>query len=202
MWFCVAPWVATVFAFPGMPVSTLVCLARYVVPALYRAMQWQAPAPERLALAKPFETRHALSFFLPVKLAVDEWGRRWAHPSPTNGSGDFTALVVLVDIAETRIAPNPNKEGHVQKALQLVEEALTDVTVTFGHRRKSTNDLLEAAEYCANLLEGAEMVRLIDPPTVKILAGRKQPEAERDVRASRAFTYDLAQTLKKWCEVM
>lgn len=104
--------------------------------------------------------------------------------------------------AETRIAPNPNKEGHVQKALQLVEEALTDRTAAFLHRRKSTDELLEAAEYCANLLEGAEMVPMIDPPTVKILAWRKQPEEERDVRAIRAFTYDLAQTLKKWCEVM
>ena len=113
MWFGVAPSGATVFALPGNPVSTLVCLARYVVPALYRAMQWQAPAPERLALAKPFETRHALSFFLPVKLAVDEWGRRWAHPSPTNGSGDFTALVGTDGFVELPPGPAERPKGFV-----------------------------------------------------------------------------------------
>ena len=38
MWFGIAPNGAAVFALPGNPVSTLVCLARYVLPALYAAM--------------------------------------------------------------------------------------------------------------------------------------------------------------------
>ncbi|HPF26474.1 MAG TPA: molybdopterin molybdotransferase MoeA [Steroidobacteraceae bacterium] len=92
MWFGVAPSGTTVFALPGNPVSTLVCLARYVVPALDRAMAVAAKAPERLALGKAVTVNHSLTFFLPVKLQTDEWGRTWANPSPTNGSGDFTAL--------------------------------------------------------------------------------------------------------------
>ena len=29
---------------------------------------------------------------MPVKVNHDDWGRPWATPCPTNGSGDFTAL--------------------------------------------------------------------------------------------------------------
>lgn len=104
--------------------------------------------------------------------------------------------------ADTRIRPNPNKEGHVYKALQRVEEALQDDTTVFRHQRKSSDDLLEAAEFCANLLEGSEMVPMIEAPTVKILAWRHQPEEARDIAEIRAFTWDLAQTLKKWCQIL
>jgi hypothetical protein len=105
------------------------------------------------------------------------------------------------DVA-TRVRPNPNKEGHIHRALKLVQEALADDVTLFLHKRKSSDDLLEAAEYCANLLEGSEMVPMVEPPTVKILAWRRQKEEERDVIAIRAFTYELAQTLKKWCQVL
>jgi len=102
----------------------------------------------------------------------------------------------------TRVRPNPNKEGHVYQALKLVEEALNDDRRVFQHQKKSTDELLEAAEYCANLLEGCEMVAMVDAPTARIEAWRKQPEGERDREAIRAFTYDLAQTLKKYCQVL
>ena len=42
MWFGVSQSGPAVFALPGNPVSTLVCLARYVLPAL-RAAMGQAP---------------------------------------------------------------------------------------------------------------------------------------------------------------
>jgi hypothetical protein len=102
----------------------------------------------------------------------------------------------------TRIRPNPNKEGHVYRALKLVEEALAEDNRPFLHKRRSTDDLLEAAEYCANLLEGSEMVPMIDPPSARILAWRGQPEEERDGEAIRAFTYDLAQVLKRCTQVL
>ena len=38
MWFGITDGGPAVFALPGNPVSTLVCLARYVLPALYQAM--------------------------------------------------------------------------------------------------------------------------------------------------------------------
>ena len=92
MWFGVSQSGPAVFALPGNPVSTLVCLSRYVLPAL-RAAMGQAPgeAP-RIALTEPVEVKVPLAFYLPVKLRSDDWGRTSAQPCPTNGSGDFTAL--------------------------------------------------------------------------------------------------------------
>jgi hypothetical protein len=90
----------------------------------------------------------------------------------------------------------------VDVALKLVEEALADDNRPFLHKRRSTDDLLEAAEYCANLLEGSEMVPMIDPPSARILAWRGQPEEERDGEAIRAFAYELAQVLKRCTQVL
>jgi hypothetical protein len=60
----------------------------------------------------------------------------------------------------------------VEKALALLEKALKDETAVFRNRRTSTDDLLEAAEYCANLLEAAEMVPMHEPPTAKSNPGK------------------------------
>lgn len=92
MWFGVADGGPAVFALPGNPVSTLVCLARYVLPALFRAMGQQTTPVERVPLAQPVDFQAPLTHFLPVTVMHDEWGRPWAEPCPTHGSGDYTAL--------------------------------------------------------------------------------------------------------------
>ncbi|MBM5811341.1 MAG: molybdopterin molybdotransferase MoeA [Gammaproteobacteria bacterium] len=92
MWFGVRPGGAAVFALPGNPVSVLVCLGRYVLPALRAASGAPAPPPRRVALAEPCEVRPALAFFLPVVLEYDGSGRTLARPRPTRGSGDFVSL--------------------------------------------------------------------------------------------------------------
>lgn len=48
MWFGIAPSGTAVFALPGNPVSTLVCLARYVIPGLYTAMGETSRTVEKL----------------------------------------------------------------------------------------------------------------------------------------------------------
>jgi molybdopterin molybdotransferase len=50
MWYGTSGEGRSVFALPGNPVSTLVCLVRYVIPALYAAMGMPAAARERVAL--------------------------------------------------------------------------------------------------------------------------------------------------------
>ena len=47
MWFGMAPSGAAVFGLPGNPVSTLVCFARYVLPALRGALGRELPARRR-----------------------------------------------------------------------------------------------------------------------------------------------------------
>jgi hypothetical protein len=103
---------------------------------------------------------------------------------------------------KTGIKPNPNKEGHADKALAMLEKALKDETTVFGNKRTSSDDLLEAAEYCANLLEAAEMVPMYEPPTAKIQTWRAMPEQERDLEAISEFAYELGLTLKRYCRIL
>src|SRR6202171_2401192 len=87
MWFGVGPRGQAIFGLPGNPVSTLVCLIRYVIPAIAEAMGTRRVLPERLALASAVSFDPPLSYFLPVSIEHDAWGQPWAHPRPTNGSG-------------------------------------------------------------------------------------------------------------------
>ena len=116
LWFGMAPTGTAVFALPGNPVSTLVCLARYVLPALYAAMGEAPPrAPERIALAAPVEVRVALTFFMPVRVTIDDWGRPWAEPRTTNGSGDYAALTGTDGVVELPPGPQTHPKGFVAR---------------------------------------------------------------------------------------
>jgi molybdopterin molybdotransferase len=115
MWFGVSQSGPAVFALPGNPVSTLVCLARYVLPAL-RAAMGQAPAdPARISLTAPVEVKAPLAFYLPVRLRSDDWGRTSAEPAPTNGSGDFTALAGTDGFVELPPGPATFPKGFVAR---------------------------------------------------------------------------------------
>jgi molybdopterin molybdotransferase len=115
MWFGVASSGATVFALPGNPVSTFVCLSRYVLPALFAAMG-QTPLPnEKMALGGEVTNTTGLTFYMPVRIDVDDWGRSWAVPCPTNGSGDFTSLAGTDGFVELPPGPNKYPKGFVTR---------------------------------------------------------------------------------------
>lgn len=115
MWFGVTDAGQSVFALPGNPVSTLVCLVRYVLPALYQAMGLQSARVERIALADPVESRAPVVAFIPVGLSCDDWGRSWAHPRFINTSGDFTALAGSDGFVEMPLGPNTWPKGFVTR---------------------------------------------------------------------------------------
>ena len=115
LWFGVSPKGTAVFALPGNPVSTLVCLARYVVPALFGARGLARPGTERLALAEPVSVKFPLSVFLPVHVELDEAARGWARPRPTNGSGDFTSLAGTAGFVELPPGPGSWERGFVTR---------------------------------------------------------------------------------------
>jgi molybdopterin molybdotransferase len=115
MWFGVAESGQSVFALPGNPVSTLVCLSRYVLPALYQAMGQTTPAVERIALAEAVEFKASMAYFLPVAVHYDDWGRPWAVPKPTHGSGDFTSLAGTDGFVELPPGPNVWPKGFVTR---------------------------------------------------------------------------------------
>jgi molybdopterin molybdotransferase len=115
LWFGVGPSGAAVFGLPGNPVSSLVCLGRYVLPALYASLGRACPPPERLALAAPVTIDSPLTNYLPVRIEQDDWGRPWAVPAPTNGSGDLTALAGTDGFVELPPGPNTYKKGFVTR---------------------------------------------------------------------------------------
>jgi molybdopterin molybdotransferase len=115
LWFGVAASGAAVLGLPGNPVSTAVCVSRYVLPAL-AASQGQSPSrPERMALGAPVTVNPPLTLFLPIRIQIDDWGRSWAMPAPTNGSGDFTALAGTDGFVELPPGPNTYPKGFVTR---------------------------------------------------------------------------------------
>ncbi len=113
MWFGIGPGGQSVFGLPGNPVSTLVCLIRYVIPAIAASMATRPAAAERLALAAPVSFHAPLAYFLPVAIEHDDWGRAWALPRPPNGSGDFLSLAGTDGFVELPPGPNTYPKGFV-----------------------------------------------------------------------------------------
>jgi molybdopterin molybdotransferase len=113
MWFGIGSQGQAVFGLPGNPVSTLVCLIRYVIPAIAEAMGTKRVAPERLALAAPVTFQPPLTYFLPVAIEHDDWGRPWANPRSTKGSGDFLSLTGTDGFVELPPGPNTYPKGFV-----------------------------------------------------------------------------------------
>ena len=92
MWFGVTRAGKPVFALPGNPVSTLVCMTRYVVPAFRHAAGLPPAPPERVKLTADQAGSERLTYFLPVAVRWSENGEALAEPRPTNTSGDFISL--------------------------------------------------------------------------------------------------------------
>jgi molybdopterin molybdotransferase len=114
-WFGVGSAGTAVFALPGNPVSTFVCLRRYVIPALFASLGEATTPPEKIALGAPVTVTPPLTFFLPVRVELDDWGRPWAMPQPTNGSGDFTALAGTDGFVELPAGPNTYAKGFITR---------------------------------------------------------------------------------------
>ena len=112
MWFGVGPAGQLVFGLPGNPVSTLLCLVRYVLPALQAAMLRQIAQRERVALAQPLGGRK-MTYFMPVSLRPDATALMWATAKPPAGSGDFLALAGTDGFVELPAMPKGYPAGFV-----------------------------------------------------------------------------------------
>jgi molybdopterin molybdotransferase len=115
LWFGVAQSGPAVFALPGNPVSTQVCISRYVIPALLSAMGETQPRLRKIPLAAPVTVTSKFVQFVPVRTEVDDWGRDWAVPCATNTSGDFTALAGTDGFVELPAGPNTYPKGFVTR---------------------------------------------------------------------------------------
>ncbi len=100
MWFGISANEKPVFALPGNPVSTLVCLYRYVLPALNRALGLPPDEPEWVRLAEAVDFAPDLTYFLPVTVSAASDDDMLAWPRPTNTSGDFVSLANTTGFVE------------------------------------------------------------------------------------------------------
>jgi len=112
MWFGIHPDGKAVYALPGNPVSTLVCLARYVLPGLDAAAGLVPNAEPVLALAETCKPSADLTLLMPVRLSGSP---SVAHPRPTQGSGDFTSLLGTDGFIELPPGDRPAERGTLVK---------------------------------------------------------------------------------------
>ncbi len=87
-----------IFALPGNPVSSFMCVCRYIIPWWLYSMRQSMPT-ERAFLKEAIQVNANLSFFVQVKLFNDA-GRLWAHSIEGHGSGDFGNLLAVNAFAE------------------------------------------------------------------------------------------------------
>jgi molybdopterin molybdotransferase len=102
-----------VFAFPGNPVATFMCLHRYFLPWL-NATQGLSQKPSIYAvLEQDFIFKPDLQYFLQVKLSFSEQGQILAKPIEGNGSGDFANLADTDAFIELPMQRDEFKKGEV-----------------------------------------------------------------------------------------
>lgn len=101
-----------VFAFPGNPVATFMCLYRYFMPWLTASMSLKEQ-PVYAVLAEDFIFEPSLQYFLQVKLRFNEDARLIAVPLAGNGSGDFANLADTDAFMELPLERNEFKAGEV-----------------------------------------------------------------------------------------
>lgn len=163
-----------------------------------------------IARANPYDIeleladKYNIGWYLFNLVAEGFWGDIHGSVYPDGTIRDASAIAALFGFyrnrSKDRIKANPNKEGHAYKAVKAVEDALrVEPTTIFQSKDKTTDDILEAAEYCVNLLEAADMVPKWDAPSARIEIWRNQPAEERDMHEIKKFAYEMAQILKKKC---
>ena len=103
-----------VFAFPGNPVSTFLCLHRYFLPWLERSLG-VASRPAFAELNEDVSFNAALQYFAQVKLKICKHGHLHATPLEGHGSGDFANLLDTDAFMELPMEQSIFKKGEVYR---------------------------------------------------------------------------------------
>jgi molybdopterin molybdotransferase len=104
-----------VFAFPGNPGASFMCMQRYFVPWLNASLGLQPKEPVYAVLADDFKFQPALEYYLQVKLHYSKEGQLTATPLAGNGSGDFANLAETEAFMELPLDKTEFKKGEVYK---------------------------------------------------------------------------------------
>jgi len=102
-----------VFALPGNPVATYMCVTRYVIPWVKACLGLPSTNNRVAVLKEDFSFTPSLQYFLQVKLNMAPDGRLWATPFEGNGSGDFANLEEADAFMELPLERNNFTKGEV-----------------------------------------------------------------------------------------
>lgn len=150
-------------------------------------------------VAVEMANKYHIGWYL-FELMIEEEGEMWSrvhgivYPDGTVRDPSIVAAILgfFRNRNETAITSDVNQEGMADKAIAAANEALK--------RHAEADELLEAAEHVANLLEAGELVPMAVPPTAKIAAYRRAEKT--DIMEIRGFLYDLMMKLKKGCNIL
>jgi len=104
-----------VFAFPGNPVATFMCMHRYFLPWLQATLGLKPQAAAYAVLNSDFTFLPKLKYFLQVKLHISNKGLLTADPIEGNGSGDFANLADTEAFMELPLEKNDFKNGEAYR---------------------------------------------------------------------------------------
>ncbi len=102
-----------IFAFPGNPVATFMCLHRYFLPWLNACQGLAEKPPVYAVLAQDFTFKPELQYFLQVKLLFTSEGKLIGMPVEGNGSGDFANLADTDAFMELPLEQREFKKGAI-----------------------------------------------------------------------------------------
>lgn len=105
-----------VFAFPGNPVATFMCLHRYFLPWLNASQGLKEEQAVYAVLGQDFTFKPDLQYFLQVKLRFSEKGQIIAEAIEGNGSGDFANLADTDAFIELPKGRDEFKQGEAFQA--------------------------------------------------------------------------------------
>ncbi len=101
----------------------------------------------------------------------------------------------------TMVPEKANRERDANLALKKLEDLLSDSDPdVFAYRGTKAEDLLDACERIANLLEGGQLVAMQIPPTARIAAWRKMEKPP--IYEIKHFAYQLARQLQDGCCIL
>ena len=144
-------------------------------------------------------------YLFELMIGNDMWSRVHGVVYP-NGTVRDPSIVSAIygfyrNRGESAIRSDVNQEDFVQRALILAKRTLLSIRQNQNRNHQhDKEDLLEACEYTANLLEAGELVPMAYPPTAKIEAYRKTEHM--DVQEIADYLTELLDILKRACHVV
>ena len=111
-WFGAIPGKVTVFALPGNPVSSFMCLNRYMMPWLRKGMGLSPFNRFKVRLLKDIPFKPDLTYFAQVNVQFNDKGEAIADPILGHGSGDHANLVDANAFVELPKGKNLYPAGH------------------------------------------------------------------------------------------